>query len=210
MFKKRRKLYLGGLCLILDRGIDGKSVFDTVISVIPRGVKWIQLRDKESTPLQIYKSARIVKTVTAANGVKFIINDRSDIARAVEADGVHLGQEDLPLSEAKKIMDGKLIGISTHSLAQAVEAQSMGADYIGFGPIFGTKTKNAGPSLGPDAIRELLPHITIPIVAIGGINLGNLESVLDSGANAVAVASAITYEDDVPEAVERFMKVLGR
>ncbi|MBF0565526.1 MAG: thiamine phosphate synthase [Nitrospirae bacterium] len=209
MSKGHRPLYLGGLCLLLERELDGKSAFDTVVSIIPKGIKWVQLRDKESTPLQLYKSARLLRTVTSINDVTLIINDRPDIAMAAGADGVHLGQDDLPIVEAKKMMGGKLTGVSTHNLQQAIEAQRNGADYIGFGPIFDSSTKDAGPPLGPEAITELLPYITIPIVAIGGINLDNLESVLNAGANAVAVASAITYEDDIPEAVQRFMGILG-
>ena len=122
----------------------------------------------------------------------FIVNDYVDIAFAVNANGVHLGQEDMPVKEARQIMGKrKLIGISTHTLNQAINAQEAGADYIGFGPMFHTETKDAGHPRGIKALRGIKKHIDIPIVAIGGITWENVNEVLNAGANTVAVASGI-------------------
>jgi thiamine-phosphate pyrophosphorylase len=120
-----------------------------------------------------------------------IINDHADIAVAVDADGLHLGQDDLPLKEAGKLVGNMLVGISTHSIAQAREAEAGGADYIGFGPIFHTTTKDAGSPQGLDNLRLIKQNVSIPVVAIGGISLDNAHSVISAGADALAVATGI-------------------
>jgi thiamine-phosphate pyrophosphorylase len=195
----------------MDCGDRARPPFDTVIDLIGSGIKWVQLRDKESSRLVIYKAARLLKTLTQANNITLIINDYVDIAAAIDADGVHLGQDDLPLHEARKILgNSKIIGISTHNLDQAIKAQQDGADYIGFGPIYKTATKKAGPPKGTDSIKELAKHIHIPIVAIGGIKEGHVAGLIGKGANAVAVASAIMDEDDISKAAEAFVSELRR
>ena len=153
----------------------------------------------------------ILRKLTNKFGAVFIVNDYIDIALAVNADGVHLGQKDLPLKEARKIFCGreKIIGISTHSIEQAIEAEQGGASYIGFGPIFHTKTKDAGEPKGIEMLKEVKRHIKIPVIAIGGINIENLRSVIDSGADAVAVSSAI-IQGDIAENITCFLKVLYR
>lgn len=132
---------------------------------------------------------------------------------AVDADGVHLGQDDLPVEEARKLMGGsRIIGVSTHSVEQARAAQSAGADYIGFGPIFTTTTKDAGPHQGIEGLREVRKAVTLPVIAIGGINTANLEKVLRAGADGVAVISAILAAPDLHEAargmVDRIQRML--
>ncbi len=201
-------LYQNGLCFITDRKTRGKNVFDIASEVIHAGVTWIQLRDKEGTRAQIYKSARILKSITSANSITLIINDHPDIALAVNAEGVHLGQDDLPLREAKKIMGEKIIGISTHNMEQALKAQEDGADYIGFGPIFKTKTKDAGDPVGIDMIKEIKKHITIPVVAIGGIKDDTIGEVISAGANAAAIASGIAKKRDIFKAAEKYVNVI--
>jgi thiamine-phosphate pyrophosphorylase len=143
----------------------------------------------------------------------FIVNDHPDIAMAVDADGVHLGQDDLPVEEARKLMGGsRIIGVSTHSVEQARAAQSAGADYIGFGPIFTTKTKDAGPHRGIEGLREVRKAVKLPVIAIGGINGGNLDNALEAGADGVAVISAILAAPDLHEAargmVDRIQRIL--
>ena len=143
----------------------------------------------------------------------FIVNDHPDIAMAVEADGVHLGQDDLPVEEARKLMGGsRIIGVSTHSVEQARAAQSAGADYIGFGPIFTTKTKDAGARQGIEGLRQVRKAVTLPVIAIGGINGGNLDEVLRAGADGVAVISAILAAPDLHKAargmVDRIQRTL--
>jgi len=118
---------------------------------------------------------------------------------------VHLGQDDLPLKEARKIMGGRIVGISTHNLAQAKEAELGGADYIGFGPVFHTTTKDAGTPKGVDNIRTIKENVNIPVVAIGGINLANIAMVINSGADAVALATAIC-KGDLAENAEKFVR----
>ncbi|MCG6552771.1 MAG: thiamine phosphate synthase [Candidatus Magnetominusculus sp. LBB02] len=193
----------------MDTTGNGRPPFDTIIELIGAGVAWIQLRDKVSSRLAVYKAARLLKALAKANGVALIINDYADIAAAVDADGVHLGQSDLPIAEARKIVgSGKLIGISTHSLEQAVRAQEDGADYIGFGPIYSTATKKAGPPQGLSPLAELRGHIHIPITAIGGITDDNVGELLEAGARAVAVSSAIMDAEDVSKAAADFVSKL--
>jgi thiamine-phosphate pyrophosphorylase len=176
--------------------------------VMNAGVKWIQYRDKERSRREIYEEAvRLRSMIKQSDGI-FIVNDHTDIALAVDTDGVHLGQDDLPLKEARKIMgEGKIIGISTHNLEQAETAERDGADYIGFGPVFHTKTKAAGSPKGIDMLREIRKHVHLPVVAIGGINLENVQSVLEAGADAIAVASAI-LSGNIGENALKFMNAI--
>ncbi|MBF0343656.1 MAG: thiamine phosphate synthase [Nitrospirae bacterium] len=208
MEKLDRELYLGGLCLLLNRGTRIKPAFDLAVEAIQGGVSCIQLRDKESTRLQIFKTARLLRSLTKSNDVLLIINDYPDIALAVDADGVHLGQDDLPVSQVRRLMGDKIIGVSTHSLAEALEAQKEGANYIGFGPIFATETKDAGPPKGVEALSALMQHITIPVVAIGGIKEENLSAVLDTGVNAVAASSGILEQENIAKAIEAYINII--
>jgi thiamine-phosphate pyrophosphorylase len=176
--------------------------------ILGAGVKWIQYRGKSKPRREIYNEAKLLRKLTTEFKAAFIVNDHADIVLAVNADGVHLGQEDLPLKEARKILGKKkIIGISTHSIEQAIDAEAGGADYIGFGPVFPTGTKDAGEPRGINMLREVKSRVSIPVVAIGGINIENLESVLDAGANAVAVASAI-LKGDIFKNTDSFLKRL--
>jgi len=180
------------------------------LEVLKAEVKWVQYRDKEKSRREVYEQSVILRKLTKDFNAVFIVNDYADIALAVNADGVHLGQEDLPLREARKIMGrNKIIGISTHSLEQAEEAERGGADYIGFGPVFHTATKDAGEPKGTDVLKDVKSAVRIPVVAIGGINLKNLKSVLDAGADAVAIASAI-LSGDITENAAGLMAIIGR
>lgn len=203
-------MYLGGLCFITDRKSCKLSCEEMTLEVLKAGVKWVQYRDKEKSRREVYEQSVILRKLTKDFNAVFIVNDYADIALAVDADGVHLGQEDLPLREARKIMGwNKLIGISTHSLAQAEEAEREAADYIGFGPVFHTATKDAGEPKGTDALKDIKSAVRIPVVAIGGINLKNLKSVLDAGADAAAIASAI-LSGNITENAAGFMDIIGR
>jgi thiamine-phosphate pyrophosphorylase len=188
-------VYLNGICFITDRTCCSSSPYEMCVAALKAGIKFIQYRDKDRTRREIYYEAVRLRELTRSFDAVLIINDHADIALAVDADGVHLGQDDLPLKEARGIMGGRIIGISTHGLAQAREAQSGGADYIGFGPVFDTLTKDAGSPKGIDNLRLITQNITVPVVAIGGINGGNLRQVMDAGAAAAAVASAICRGD---------------
>ena len=187
LFSKTAPLYL-----LTDSQIAGLTHVEIASQAMNAGIKVIQLREKNRSRKEIYKEALDLKALTTKQKAALIINDHIDIALAVNADGVHLGQEDMPLAEARRIMGWKkIIGISTHSLGQAQKAENEGADYIGFGPIFQTGTKDAGKPKGLKALQKVRKHINIPIVAIGGITSENIREVLMSGADAAAIASGI-------------------
>ncbi len=198
----------GRLCFITDSAAAGMAAEEMVLNALRAGVKWVQYREKGKNRGDMYREAEALRRLTREFGAVLIVNDHSDIALAVDADGVHLGQDDLPLNEARKIMGQRIIGISTHCLQEAVDAAEGGADYIGFGPVFPTKTKDAGEPKGKEMAGEIKRHVTVPVVAIGGISQANLSEVLDSGVDAVAVASAI-LKGDISENVRDFMRVLG-
>ena len=170
--------------------------------MIQGGARIIQLREKNYHARDLYHLAMKFREITAAAGILLIINDHVDIALAVAADGVHLGQEDLPLQVARKLAPHLLVGASTHSLEQALQAQQDGADYINIGPIFPTETKKeTGNILGPDAIARICPHIEIPFTVMGGINETNINLVLKKGAQRVAMVRAITEAGNIAERV---------
>ena len=201
-------MYFGGLCFITDQTVGGLSFLDMTQAVLRAGVGWVQYRDKNASRRKFYEEAIKLKDLAGKHNAVFIVNDYSDIALAVDADGVHLGQDDLPVKEARKILGkGKIIGVSTHNIEQALEAEQAGADYIGFGPVFHTSTKDAGSPRGIDLLGEIKNKVSIPVAAIGGINLGNIHSVLETGADAVAVASAI-LKGDIEENAGRFMEII--
>jgi thiamine-phosphate pyrophosphorylase len=177
---------------------EGRSNLEVLEAVIRGGSKIIQLREKEYQKKDLYHLALKFREMTARAGVLLIINDHVDIALGVEADGVHLGQDDLPLRVARQLAPELLIGASTHSLEQALQAEKNGADYINIGPIFSTKTKEGGESsLGPEAIARISPHIEVPFTVMGGINEENLDLVLANGAQRVAMVTAITRAADI-------------
>jgi thiamine-phosphate pyrophosphorylase len=201
----------GGICFITERRLSSRSVEDTVKIVLDAGVKWVQYREKELTRREIYFTAERLRRITQEYGAVFIVNDHADIALSVDADGVHLGQDDLPLKEARKIMKDKIVGISTHDLERAKEADSGGADYIGFGPVFSTTTKEAaGTPRRPETLKEVTEAVDIPVVAIGGIKLENLKEVIEAGAEAVAVASGILTSDDIYRTASEFVKIINK
>jgi len=201
-------MYLSGFCFITDPKASNLSFEDMTIKVLKGGVKWVQHRDKVRSKREIYEEAVRLRSLTKDFKALFIVNDYVDIAFCVNADGVHLGQDDLPLKEARRILGKKkIIGISTHNLEQAIKAERDGADYIGFGPVFRTITKDAGEPKGIDMLREVKTKVKIPVVAIGGINLKNIRIVLDTGIDAVAVASAI-LAGDIEDNVRRFIDII--
>jgi thiamine-phosphate diphosphorylase len=201
-------MYFGGLCFITNQTVGGLSFADMTQSVLRAGVGWVQYRDKDASRRKIYEESIKIRDLAGKHNAVFIVNDYSDIALAVDADGVHLGQDDLPVKEARKILGkGKIIGVSTHSIEQALEAEQAGADYIGFGPVFHTSTKDAGISKGIDLLKEIRNKVSIPVVAIGGINFENIHSVLETGVDGVAIASAIS-KGNIQENAGRFMEII--
>lgn len=200
-----------GLYAIIDNSIrPDLSNGEIAKKVLAGGAKIVQLRGKGLSSKELLADAREIRDLTKKAGAAFIVNDRADIALLSDADGVHLGQDDLPVSEARKILGaGKLIGISTHNIEQAMKAEQEGADYIGFGPVFGTTTKaDAEEAKGLQALREIKNNVKIPVVAIGGINPENTANVISAGADAVAVISAIVKADDIEGATSGLLELI--
>lgn len=189
---------------------EGRSNLEVLEAVIRGGAKIIQLREKEYQKNDLYYLALKFREMTAKAGVLLIINDHVDIALGVEADGVHLGQEDLPLKVARQLAPELLIGASTHSLEQALQAQKDGADYINIGPIFPTGTKEGVKlSLGPEAIARISPQIEVDFTVMGGINESNMDQVLAKGARRVAMVTAITKAPDIAARVRSLKEKIG-
>lgn len=192
------------LYVVLDRELlIGKDLVETAKALIDAGVDIIQYRDKISTKEEILKNATELRKLD----FPLIINDYPFIAREVDALGVHLGQQDMDIKSARKIVGNKAIGKSTHNLNEALQAQMEGADYIGIGPVFPTNTKKGVAPIGLDVLRKVAEYIDIPAFAIGGITLENIDSVLETGIERVAIASAILCSEDIKKAVKEFKDV---
>lgn len=203
-----KEIYLGGVCFITDRNL-WPDIIGSVKRVLDGGIRWVQLREKTLPRREVFYLAEKLRKLTWQYEAALIINDYPDIVLATDAEGVHLGQEDLPIEEARKVVGEKIIGISTHSIEEALEAESRGADYIGFGPVYGTSTKkDALAPRGLEALKAVSEIVSIPVVAIGGIKLENLKEVLSNGASAVAVASGILSTNDPKSQAEEFVKII--
>ena len=201
-----------GLYLVTDRdALKGKDLIRTLEEAIAGGVTVVQLREKNATSLEFYQIATQVKALTAKHGIPLIINDRLDIALAVDADGVHVGQSDLPASVVRKIMGAhKLVGVSTANLEEALKAQAEGADYIGVGALFPTNTKTDTRWVTLEQLEDIKKALNIPIVGIGGIQEKNVGAVREAGIDGVAVASAILAADSVKEAAAKLKKYFDK
>ena len=183
----------------------GRSDIEVLEALVAGGARIVQLREKELPGRELFHLALKFREITARASMLLVINDHVDIALAVGADGVHLGQEDLPVPVARKLAPELLIGASTHNLEEALRAQDEGADYVNIGPIFPTATK-AGVEhyLGPEAISEISPRLRVPFTVMGGINASNMDRVLAHGARRIAVVTALTMAPDIAEAVRFF------
>ncbi len=197
------------LYVILDRAAaGGRDLVTLADAVLAAGARWIQLRDKEATTRALGVLARSVGARVREAGGVFIVNDRLDVALAVGADGAHLGQDDLPAADARPLARGLVLGVSTHGLDQARRAQVDGADYVALGSIFATGSKVSFELVGLEMLRLVRPHVQVPLVAIGGITLERVPSVLAAGADAVAVISAIGLARDPGEATAAFLATI--
>ena len=171
------------------------------------GVRIIQFREKNMSTKRMFEIARRLRKMTDEYGATFIVNDRVDLALAVGADGVHVGQDDLPAEVVREIFDG-IIGVSAHTVDEAKRAERF-ADYLGVGPVFGTKTKkDAKEPIGVEGLREIVLSVSIPVVAIGGINRNNVLEVLKAGVAGVAVISAIAGAKDPKEEAKRLVEIV--
>jgi len=198
------------LCAITDReAAKGLSHGEMAELALEGGASIIQLRDKAASPRELLPQALEVAEVCRRFQAAFIVNDRLDLALAAGADGVHLGQEDLPPGAARRLLQGRLLGVSTHSLEQAIAAEGEGADYIGVGPVFPTATKETGyRPLGLEGLRMIRECVKIPILAIGGITEANAAEVIAAGADGVAVISAVMGAPDIRAAARRLIAVI--
>lgn len=201
---KRAKFYV-----VLDSGIaDFKELFDVLKKTVDAGAGIIQLRSKESSAREILAFCQKANAYVKGKAL-FIVNDRLDLALSGGCDGVHLGQQDLPLDQARKICgEGKMIGVSCQTLTQARQAQKQGADYIGFGSVFHTKTKPNRSPMNLRLLSEISRKIKIPVFFIGGITLINLDRVVQHGGRRVAVTRAICQAKDIKVTTKKFLQGL--
>ncbi|KAE9631352.1 thiamine phosphate synthase [Defluviitalea raffinosedens] len=190
------------LYLVTDRDIlAGRNLESAVEEAIQGGVTLVQLREKDITSLEFYNMALRIKRITSQYNIPLIINDRLDIALAVDAEGVHLGQRDIPCVIARKIIgENKIVGVSASTLEEAKKAEKDGADYIGVGAVFPTSTKQDARDVSVDLLKEIKQSVAIPVVAIGGINEDNVSLLKDTNIDGIAVVSAILGKKDIKSA----------
>lgn len=196
---------------IVDPLDTGRDPVALARAMLAGGARILQLRLKNVATGALLTTARRLRDLTAAAGALLIVNDRIDVALAADADGVHLGQEDLPVMEARRLLGAnRWVGFSTHSEAQLAAARNRGADYLSLGPIYATTSKsNAEPVIGCDRIRAVRPLVTEPLVAIGGITAATAPDVLAAGADAVSVIAAIVRAPDVARATAELLAIAG-
>lgn len=197
------------LYVIISSRLCRKPVLETLRDVISGGADAVQLREKDMSDDEFYSLAVECRKITARSNTLFIVNDRTEIARDVDADGLHVGQSDTPVSVARNVIGrNKILGVSTHNIGQALAAQQAGADYIGVGPLFPTVTKAYEPPVGLAYLKQIPRDITIPFVAIGGITLENLNEILSAGGSRVAICSAIISGSNVMQTTQSFRERL--
>ncbi|MDH7553485.1 MAG: thiamine phosphate synthase [Spirochaetota bacterium] len=198
------------LYLVTDRQLAKKPVEVVVEEAIKGGADCVQLREKNIDTKEFVEIAQMIKYITDRYNVPLIINDRIDVALAVHAYGVHLGQDDMPLTTARKIVPhAMVIGISVSTVNEAIEAEKDGADYIGAGSVFPTSTKDdISGIIGLEGIQEIKKAVSIPVIAIGGIQIHNAEQVIQHGADGIAVVSAIVSSDNPYEAAKTLKTII--
>jgi thiamine-phosphate pyrophosphorylase len=198
------------LYVILDRAAaGGRDLVDILDATIAGGCRMVQFREKEWPSGRLLPVAERLRARCRAAGVTFIVNDRIDLALALAADGVHLGQDDMPPRLARPLLRaGMLLGLSTHSVEQARAAQAAGADYVAVGAMFPTATKPDFELVGPDLVRKLRDEIRAPLVGIGGITPENVGDVIRAGAAGVSVISAVCAAADPERATRRFLEAI--
>lgn len=190
---------------------NGRFPVEMATALLAAGVRLVQLRDKHASSRDLYASARLVAECVHRSDGMFIVNDRADVALAVDADGVHVGQDDLPVDSAHAIVgSGRIVGYSTHNLEQVIEAQRSTADYIAFGPIFSTASKaNPDATVGLAGLAEARKATRKPLVAIGGITLENAREVIDAGADSIAIIRGLVGAADIRRRAEAFLEKVG-
>ena len=207
---KEEVLHKIRLYVLISSKIATRPVKETAELVINGGADAIQLREKRISDSDFISLAGEIRNITTNRGTLFIINDRVNVARELNADGVHLGQQDMSVLEARAIIGNeKIIGVSTHNIIQARQALNDGADYIAIGPVYPTSTKDYEPSVGLKVVQEVSREINVPVFAIGAITLENLDDVVKAGASRVAVCSAIINSKDIYSTTKEFKNKLS-
>ncbi len=207
-----RKMVDYSLYLVTDRGLSrGRPTLEIVSAAVAGGVTVVQLREKTAETREFVEEALAIRAYLKERKIPLIINDRIDVAQAVSADGVHLGQKDMPIELARKIVGASMIiGISAESVADAVAAQEAGADYLGVSPIYATPTKtDTAPALGLEGLRQIRASVDLPLVGIGGLKAENAARVIEHGADGVAVVSAIVSADDPEQAARALFQIVS-
>jgi thiamine-phosphate pyrophosphorylase len=204
---------IGKLHILTDTVLQSRfSHMEITRLAIAGGADTIQYRQKSGSTRQMIEIARNMKRLCSEAGVMFIVNDRLDVAIAAEADGVHLGQDDFPIPMARELLgEGRIIGGSAATLDEARKCLSEGADYVGFGPVYPTSSKDdAGPVSGIDILKQVVEIIPLPIIAIGGVGAENTAIVIRAGAHGIAVISAVCCQDDPEEATRSLYQALNK
>ncbi|ACO04508.1 MAG TPA: thiamine phosphate synthase [Persephonella sp.] len=192
-----------------EKLLEGKDIYSCIEQAISGGATVIQYRAKNKSSKKMYEEAVVIKKVCRKYDIPFIVNDRIDIAIAVDADGVHLGQDDLDVEVARRILGfEKIIGLSTKKIEDVIKANSLPVDYIGFGSVFPTSTKEDAVYAGLEKLKEVMKISVQPVVAIGGINEKNLTDLLKTGCRNVAVVSAVFKDDNIKENTERLKNIM--
>jgi len=205
------KLFNKSLYLVTDRALSlGRPLTDIVEKAVLGGVSMVQLREKDCPTSEFYQLSIALKQTLKPYNIPLIINDRIDIALACDAEGLHIGQKDMPYQVARKLMGkGKIIGLSIESLEQAELANKLDVDYIGVSPVFSTPTKtDTAQALGIEGLKAIASISEHPIVAIGGINLNNAREIIGNGADAIAVVSAISAADNPQGAAQDLINII--
>ena len=198
------------LYLVTDNSNDEEKFLNTIEEAIKGGVSVVQIREKTADTLDFYNLALKVKEITTNYNIPLIINDRVDVALAIDADGVHVGQSDMPCDVTRKLIGpDKILGISAATIDEAKKAESDGADYIGTGAVFPTSTKDDAPSVTKQELKEIVESINIPVVAIGGINLENACELIDTGIAGLSVVSAIMSSDNPKKSSEELLNIFN-
>jgi thiamine-phosphate pyrophosphorylase len=198
------------ICLLATAALSSRPLLEAVEAALEAGVRMVQLREKSLPDREFLLHARALRELTARRGALLVINDRPDLALLCHADGVHVGQEDLPLGAVRSLVGEKiLVGVSTHTADEALEAAREGADYVGVGPVFPTTTKDAGTPLGIPGLTAILKELSIPAFAIGGITAENAPDLARAGARQWAVCSGILSAEDVPARVRAYLDALS-
>lgn len=198
------------LYLVTDNSDDVEKFLNTIEEGIKGGVTVVQIREKTADTLEFYNLALKVKEITTKYDVPLIINDRVDVALAIDADGVHVGQSDMPCSVTRRLIgEDKILGVSAATIEEAKKAEKDGADYIGTGAVFPTATKDDAPKITKKDLKEIVDSINIPVVAIGGITLENASQLNDTGIAGLSVVSAIMSSENPKESSEKLLNIFN-